>query len=206
MKKSFRWRRVLAIVIVAFIAMLAVREIRQRLSVSDAIPTSGGMELNVRIDVEPYLQFDPRWKTKELGSSGAQIGLYGCTLCATAMALSSQGFAIDPIELNDRLNEKQGFTEYGLIIWKSVDAVSEEEFQVVIPRRPTHEIIDNQLAKNNPLIAKVLYQNTIFHWVLITGKLGEEYLIHDPLGDGSSHEKMTEYPSGIYALRYLQRR
>ncbi len=55
------------------------------------------------------------------------------------------------------------------------------------------------------MIAKVLYENRIWHWVLITGKSATDYLIHDPLSSGSEYEPMTAYPSGIYAIRYLEK-
>jgi len=64
---------------------------------------------------------------------------------------------------------------------------------------------DRQLAAGNPVIAKVLYKDSIWHWVLITGKHGFKYLIHDPLSTEPKSETMVAYPRGIFALRWVEK-
>lgn len=169
------------------------------------LPISGGISMDVRIPVEPYLQWDGRWQDTELGQSRQKIGAVGCTLCCTSMALQSQGFPSDPAILNKFLTENQGYTASGLLIWGAVETTTKGQFKVRLEDRPTHKSIDAQLARGNPVIAKVLFNDSIWHWVLITGKKDQSYLMNDPLGSGKSHEPMEKYGSGIHALRYLQK-
>ncbi len=163
----------------------------------------GGEPLSVCIDVMPYLQLDPTWRAEKMGNSNGSLGRYGCTVCATAMALTSQGNPINPSELNRVLTEQGGFTASGLLIWASIKEASEDRFGIRIVDRCSHAYLDNQLKAGNPLIAKVLYENRIWHWVLITGKEGDRYLMHDPLGIGVKHEVMEEEFPQIYAIRHL---
>lgn len=158
----------------------------------------------IRIETPVFLQKDPSWGAKPLGPSGDTIASHGCTLCAMAMALGSQGFQIAPDELNESLIANGGFTESSLLIWGAIETITNGRFTVEIHNRPDHDLIDRELAKGNPLIAKVLYDNRIYHWVLVTGKDASGYLIADPLGNGDAHQPMTNYPSGIYAVRFLR--
>lgn len=166
------------------------------------VPVAGGRPLNVKIQTEFYQQHDRRWAKEKLGPSEGTLAHYGCTLCATAMALSSQGFPIDPSQLNADLLERDGFTESGLLIWKGIESVTADKFSIDVINSPTFNVIDDQLAKGNPLIAKVLYAPEIWHWVLVTGKAGDEYLMHDPLGSDAL-EPMKRYRNGIFAVRYV---
>ncbi len=120
------------------------------------------------------------------------------------MALTARGYPVTPAELNTKLTDKNGFTESGLLIWGAVSKVAGWKYGIVVDDHPTHAKLDTQLAKGNPIIAKVLYENRIWHWVLITGKDGTDYLMHDPLGKGTPHEPMTRYSSGIYTIRHLK--
>lgn len=169
-----------------------------------AIAVEGGRSLNVKIETEPFLQQDARWRDDQLGMSGGSLGNFGCTVCATAMALSSQGFSIDPKALNTKLTEQGSFTSSGLLIWAGIGELTDDAFRVQIVDRPSHAYLDRQLEKKNPLIAKVLYEGQIWHWVLITGKSGKQYLMHDPLGHHAGHEPMSRYKHGIFAVRHLK--
>ena len=86
-----------------------------------------------------------------------------------------------------------------------MSAVTNGSVRVHLDDRPSFGDIDSQLTAGNPVLAKVLYDNRIWHWVLITGKSATDYLIHDPLSTGSQFERMSEYPRGIYAIRYLEK-
>ncbi len=121
------------------------------------------------------------------------------------MALTSQGHEILPDQLNDELLENDGFTKSGLLIWKGVESVTNGDFGVTLNGRPTHKILDRELERSNPIIAKVLFNGEIWHWVLIVGKEGLEYLIHDPLVLDSEYSPMSDYPTGIYSIRYLKK-
>jgi hypothetical protein len=204
MTASRRLAILVAAGVVAISAMLIWRH--QRIPLWNGLPTEGGAPMNLKIEVTSLLQGDPRWAEQHLGSTPGTLGAEGCTLCALAMALSSQGFSIDPPKLNALLAKHQGFTESGKIIWASVQKASDARFTVRVVDRPTHAMIDAQLTAKNPLLAKVLFQNRIWHWVLISGKEGNRYLITDPLGSGQAHETMVDFPRGIHAIRYLEKR
>ncbi len=169
------------------------------------IPISGGTAMNTRITAPLFKQWDPSWSEQTLGATDSPMGSTGCTVCSLAMALTSRGFQFDPPSLNGQLATHQAFTPSGLVIWSGVSAVTNGGAKAHLDNRPTHGAIDSQLAAGNPVIAKVLYDNRIWHWVLITGKSATDYLIHDPLSSGPEYELMTAYPSGIYAIRYLEK-
>ncbi|CAN5365029.1 hypothetical protein BH09VER1_BH09VER1_54660 [soil metagenome] len=174
-------------------------------SFPSGLPTTGGSPMTVQIAAPPFLQWDTRWSDEKLGQSEEKIGATGCTLCAVSMAINSQGFKNDPASLNKLLIKNGGYTTSGLLIWGSLPAVTKGQFGVQVADHPTYEVIDRQLAQGNPVIAKVLFGDAIWHWVLICGKQDKQYLINDPLGSGPSHQDMANYPKGIFAVRFLQR-
>jgi ABC-type bacteriocin/lantibiotic exporter with double-glycine peptidase domain len=160
--------------------------------------------MNVQVKAPLYKQWDKRWSDRKLGLTQSTLEHAGCTLCAVAMALSSQGLPLDPGELGDRLQSHDGFTPSGLLVWSQIRTITQGRYSVQIDDHPDFAAIDGQLAKGNPLIAKVLYGGAIWHWVLITGKAENRLLIHDPLSTGPEYESMGEYSGGIYAIRYLE--
>lgn len=169
------------------------------------VPISGGTAMNTRITAPMFKQWNPTWSKQTLGTTSSPMGSTGCTVCSLAMALSSKGFQFDPGSLNEQLTTHHAFTPAGLLIWSGVSAVTNGSLRAHLDDRPTHGTIDSQLAAGNPVLAKVLYDNRVWHWVLITGKSATEYLIHDPLSSGPEYEQMSEYPRGIYAIRYLEK-
>ena len=64
--------------------------------------------------------------------------------------------------------------------------------------------LDLALKQGQPVMAKALINRLVPHWVLIAGKEGQEYLIHDPLGDGKTAESLSKYGSNIYGLRIIK--
>ncbi len=169
------------------------------------IAVAGGRAMDTRISTPLFKQWDTAWSQQPLGKSNAPMQSTGCTVCCLAMALSSKGFPIDPGRLNGQLTAHNGLTSSGLLIWSGVKEVTNGSWRAHVEDRPTHEAIDSQLAAGNPVIAKVLYDNRVWHWVLITGKSATEYLIHDPLSPGHEFERMEDYPRGIFAIRYLEK-
>lgn len=171
---------------------------------ADAIAINGGVSMQVRITTPVLTQGDPRWATDTIGTTGETLQAVGCTVCATAMALAARGFAVTPAALNTKLTGQNGFTESGLLVWGAVRKVAGRKHGIVVDDHPSHTELDAQLARGNPVIAKVRLDSGIWHWVLITGKDGTAYLMHDPLGPGVPHEPMTRYRSGIFTIRHLK--
>ncbi|MFD2157278.1 C39 family peptidase [Rubritalea tangerina] len=168
------------------------------------LSTTGGDVFDVLIETPLYRQHDDLWATTSLGGTGDTISSHGCTVCSTAMSLSAHGYKITPLELNNELISHQGFTENALLIWSAISSVTDGKFSVIVEDSPSHEDIDQQLKLGNPVIAKVLYKNVIFHWVLITGKNSEGYIIQDPLSKRGSNIDMSDYESGIFTIRFLK--
>jgi hypothetical protein len=153
-----------------------------------------------------YLQTDPRWADDKVGGSGEKMRAVGCTVCCVSMALEHCGFGIDPGRLNELLKENNGYTRRGWIRWFAVSKLADDKISVEIPDKPTAEIIDSTLSSGYPVIAKVMIGPRVPHWVLIAGREDGEYLIKDPLGNGSRLEKLSKYKSGVCSIRILKNR
>jgi hypothetical protein len=76
----------------------------------------------------------------------------------------------------------------------------------VIPRAPTHQILDTDLAKKRPAIIKVVLRSGVAHWALIAGKDGRYYLVKDPLYRERSPRRLSEISDRIHSVRILRRR
>lgn len=152
-----------------------------------------------------YLQNDPRWRNARLGGSREPFGATGCTVCCLSMALSRFGIEIDPGELNRRLDSLGGFTEQGWLKWNAVPRMTGGRIMVDASNRPDYVTIDRALRNGNPVLARVLLNGNVAHWVLIVGKDGYDYLMKDPLGSDKRVETMERLGSDIQAIRVVQR-
>ncbi|MCB1044452.1 MAG: hypothetical protein KDC35_16030 [Acidobacteria bacterium] len=169
------------------------------------IAASGGMSSEIRFEDAPfYLQTDARWAHDRLGNTGASLASEGCTVCSLSMALAYYGVDLTPKALNVALTEKGGYTDKGWLIWKRVSEVTDDQIEVGVPRQAKHALIDEALQARQPVLAKVMLNAIVPHWVLIVGKSGGDYLMKDPLGNGMSLEKLSKYQSDIYAIRIVQ--
>lgn len=172
----------------------------------NAIPARGGQLLTVPAIATPhYLQRDPRWGNETIGGSAERLARVGCTLCSLAMALHHYGAETTPKELNDFLKRNNGYTIRGWLKWESVSGFTGGKVEMDYIGRPGFGRIDGALKNNHPVIAKVYINGVIPHWVLIVGKDGNEYLMRDPLGDGRTVGRISDYDSRIYAIRTLKR-
>jgi ABC-type bacteriocin/lantibiotic exporter with double-glycine peptidase domain len=129
----------------------------------------------------------------------------GCTLCCLSMALSANGYVIDPLILNREIKKNKGYTKTGLLIWNSVYRITKNKYKVAVPAFPSHSEIDDQLKNKNPVIIKIFLNNVIYHWVLIVGKEENEYLVFDPLNHKKTARLLSEYESKIYSMRYVRK-
>jgi hypothetical protein len=152
-----------------------------------------------------FLQTDARWSNDEIGGSRESMGAVGCAICSVSMALAHHGIEMTPGQLNEKLKTKAGYTERGWLKWSTIAELTGRRIRIEIPEHLTHEAIDKALQAKQPVIAKVLLNRFITHWVLIVGKSGYEYLIKDPLGDGRTLEKLSKFGSDIYAIRIVSK-
>ncbi len=151
-----------------------------------------------------YLQTDPRWSNEQLGGSSESFSSTGCTVCSVSMALAEFNLHLTPGELNAQLKKRGGFVHNGWLRWDAIKTISNGRLDVLVPRDPEFRIIDEALRAGHPVVAKVLLNRQVPHWVVIVGKEGYEYLIKDPLGDGRDIEALSRrYPGGIQSIRVV---
>jgi hypothetical protein len=176
-----------------------------RLSRGYSVPYSGGESFSLTFNETPlYLQTDPLWADQSIGGSNEKIENVGCTICCISMGLAQYEIDIKPDQLNTLLQEKNGYTDQGWVIWEAISAVTDEKLQVKVISKVSYDIIDQALKEGHPVLARIYIKNAIAHWVLISGKEGLDYLIKDPLGDGKTLENLSKYDSNIYAVRIME--
>ncbi|MCX7939554.1 MAG: hypothetical protein N2545_08995 [Thermoflexales bacterium] len=147
--------------------------------------------VNIRFNTQPLSQRDPQWRDILLGftTEGRTIGSDGCTLTCVTMRANGFGFQETPATLNDKLKAlgpNQGF--FGaLIAWFGVARVLpglrvDKLIECRNKPAPMAEI-DAALDAGLPVIVELDmspspgFQN---HWVLLYGREGSDYLMHDP--------------------------
>ena len=192
----------LACVILAAAAFLLLRPGAREGSPLDARGGSVGLGVMIR-GVPYYLQNDPQWAAEPIGGSNEQMASAGCTVSALAMGLTAVGHPVNPPTLSRELKRRGGFTANGFVIWRAVSEATGGRVKVELPTL-SHEAIDAELSKNRPVIAKILLQDRIQHWVLIVGKQGADYLIMDPLNGEKSLLRLSDRSSAIHAIRVLR--
>ncbi len=146
---------------------------------------------NLRFNTQPLSQRDPLWRDMPLGfaTDGRTIGSEGCTLTCVTMMANGFGFQETPATLNEKLKAlgpNQGF--FGaLIAWFGVARVLpglRVDKLVECRNKPAPMAeIDAALDSGLPVIVELDmspspgFQN---HWVLLYGREGNDYLMHDP--------------------------
>jgi hypothetical protein len=202
-----RKRRISFLVIIAALllaALCVIWLVRGRNSPPIAAKGGESFQNVATIETPFHLQRDPRWRNETIGGTGETLSKVGCTVSSLAMALEHYGIRLTPAQLNDWLKTNGGYTWRGWLKWGAVSAVAEGKVSVAIVPKPTHADIDGALKQSQPVMVKVLINRVVPHWVLIVGKTGQEYLIHDPLGDGQSAELLSKYGSDIYGVRVVK--
>jgi Peptidase_C39 like family len=167
-------------VIVLFIALNFDSIIRAE--VSGTIPSSGGryFDRRVEIPVPAFAQDDPRWSNVRLGPSSDTLGDEGCAVTSAAMVIAFYGIKTDPLQLNNFLTRAGGLSEDGLIEWSRVPAIAPAYLKLSYNGNASYELIDTNLLERNPVIAFIRLPHGGYHFVVIVGKEGHNYLIRDP--------------------------
>jgi hypothetical protein len=202
-KGQFWKRRIPLLIILAVLGWVAW-QLRERNS--PPISARGGelFQNFTAFETPTYLQNDDRWKNEKIGGSGERLGDVGCAICSLAMALDHFGAHYTPKELNDRLKANDGYTWRGWLKWQTISTITSNKITVEAVRKPSDADIDTALRNYNPVVAKLLINGNIPHWVLIVGKKGTDYLMRDPLGDGHSLEPLSKYESDIFGVRIIR--
>jgi peptidase C39-like protein len=133
-----------------------------------------------------YSQQDPQWRDNPIGGGPDTIGYIGCALTCVSMYISGWGFSETPASLNKKLNAHGGFSGEA-IVWSAVTGiypqVKSAGLTVCTDGDAPLAQIDAALAAGNPVIAEVDYKpepGLQTHWVLLTAKKGDDYVIQDP--------------------------
>lgn len=172
---------------------------------------SGGLWWPVRqeLEVPHFLQGDRRWGLEPLAKTSATLGQEGCAVASAAMVLAARGVDTDPGRLNAFLNTvPEGFTPQGWIYWEKAPLKNPALTSSLLPHYEdtgSFALIDQNLLRGNPVIARLRYASGTTHFVVIVGKQGFDYLILDPGADGKRGVySLKEFGSGIEAIRFFR--
>jgi hypothetical protein len=175
------------------------------------LPMSGGLYFPVAVEIlgPHFLQGDTRWGEDSLAETADSLADVGCAVASAAMALASRGVDTDPGRLNAFLqNTPGGYTPEGWIYWEKAAEVDPKRVATLLPHyedAPSHFLIDWNLLRGNPVIARVRYPSGITHFVVICGKQGFDYLVRDPGEEGRAGlTLLSDFPAPIEALRFYR--
>jgi hypothetical protein len=172
------------------------------------LEASGGLffQPRIEIDVPLFRQADDRWRSDRLGKTEASLGAEGCAVAAAAMVLASYGADTDPGRLNKLVTEADGYVGNGWLVWEKAAEVTGDIARKAYEGEPSHRLIDENLARRNPVIVRLRTEGGTTHFVVIAGKEGYDYLTRDP---GAGAEKglypLREFGSKIEALRFYEK-
>jgi hypothetical protein len=99
---------------------------------------------------------------------------------SAAMVAAFYGIKTDPEQLNAFLTRTGGFSDDGLIHWSRVPTIAPAHLKLAYNGGPSYELIDSNLLARNPVIVLFPLPHGGYHFVVIVGKEGWDYLIRDP--------------------------
>jgi hypothetical protein len=204
-------RRIFLILFIVLLACVAGALWIRDWTAKRPLPMSGGLYFPVAVEIPGphFLQGDTRWGGDPLGETSDSLAGVGCAVASAAMALASRGVNTDPGRLNAFLqNTPRGYTPEGWIYWEKAAEVDSERLGTLLPHyedAPSHFLIDWNLLRGNPVIARVRYPSGVTHFVVICGKQGFEYIVRDP-GEGgrAGLTLLRDFPPPVEALRFYQ--
>lgn len=136
-----------------------------------------------------YSQRDKKWKDKKFADGEYTFGQAGCLVVCLSMVASHYGREIEPDRLDEELKKVNGFSG-ALYIWNSLSKIFPQiiETKRVSTPRPVTALqfseIDKTLSDGNLVIVEVDFipetATVNSHFVVITGKSGNDYDIADP--------------------------
>lgn len=174
-------------------------------------PTSTPSEEDIRLDVLSLKQDYPDWATDVYNlyrpdQISETIAKWGCATTSAAMVLSYySGVQVDPKDLDDWLAANSGYTPEHGVIWTRIPWFAWERLGLTLAQpvyaATTLSRLDSALAfeNENPPIVNVCWKDCSdtnearWHWVVVIGKSGSEYLINDPSG-WLNRQTLGQYP------------
>jgi hypothetical protein len=148
----------------------------------NSISSVGGryFQHRVEIAVPAFAQDDPRWGGLRLGVSADTLGDEGCAVTSGAMVAAFYGVKTDPNLLDEFLTRTGGLDKEGFIDWNAVPAIAPSRFKLSYKGTASYKLIDRSLLEGNPVIVVIPLFGNAYHFVVIVGKQGRDYLIRDP--------------------------
>jgi len=152
-----------------------------------------------------YLQNDPRWSADKIGASSSAMGGTGCLIASIATALDYYGIKYTPGQLNKIFTDNGVLDGSGQVIWMNIkNAVPSIDYKYsrVFDSGTIANLLDNNLL---PII-EVKYKGFgfgVYHWVVVIGSDGKDFLIMDPLNQSKTPIKLSEHGGRALAYRVL---
>lgn len=165
----------------------------------------GGIQLECSI-YEPvsdgivlYRQDDEDWAEETIGDSKYTLESSGCVITCIATAISETECAKTPSELASYLAGRGVFDSEGNLNWARVDELHGFHSQVF--DTVSEDIIDTCLSQGHYPIVRVKMENILssYHYILIVGAEGHEYICMDPLKDELT--SLKDYHDKAYLAR-----
>ena len=171
----------------------------------ERIASTGGRYFDHRVEiaVPAFAQDDPRWTDDRLGGSTDTLGDEGCAVTSAAMVAAFYGVKTDPQRLNSFLTRSGGLDREGLIDWEEVSAIAPQRMELAYNGAASYELIDKSLLAGNPAIILINLPDGAYHFVVIVGKEGRNYLIRDPANSARAYplRERTDWIGGLCIFR-----
>ena len=166
----------------------------------NSIASVGGRYFEHRVELA---QDDPRWSGLRLGVSADTLGDEGCAVTSGAMVAAFYGVKTDPNLLDDFLTRTGGLDKDGYIDWTAVPAIAPTRFKLIYNGIASYKLIDTSLSSRNPVIVVIPLPGGAYHFVVIVGKEGIDYLIRDPAATGRPYplRQLTDKIGNICLFR-----
>jgi hypothetical protein len=157
---------------------------------------------NPIIEVDYFLQDDPKWSKDKIGTSQYSFANSGCLVASIASSVNHFGKHHTPQTINQAFTLKKIYNPQGEIIWYRIkDAIEsiDYEYKKIFGART----IEEDLKQKELPIVKVRYlKYGVFHWVLIVGSTKNDFLIMDPLEQSKRYVPLSKHGK-VYAYRKL---
>lgn len=136
-----------------------------------------------------YNQRDSQWGNQLIGSSSENVANVGCLITSMAMIASHNGKSLTPSQIAASTTPFFGSTAYMLQAPWTVNGVTMNRTRL----GSSVSLIDQELAAGRPVIVGIYGGPD--HFLVIKGKEGGDYIMHDPFPEGGANLKFTDkYP------------
>lgn len=191
-------KKMIVILVVVCILLTAVGGVLWRFRNSTCIKATKKEHMG---RVYHFQQGDEEWATDKLGDSKYTMESSGCLVTCIASAISSEmtDGKITPGELNALFSENNVYDAEGNIQWEEIDKI--RGYSVKVYDTVSDDEIEKCLEKGHyPIVRVRMHGLGNFHYVLIAGARGGDYICMDPLNPREL-TKLSEYMNRVYAMR-----